>query len=126
MINLFKVVGGLAGRALRSHAFDRALTIAAGYIISEMKLTDIRAKRTLLRRKRMNHLILLGRTMYRLILNDVDPLRDDHIHKIVRVLDEIGMEISMIEDELQRRRKKEEEKSKNNRSSHEKKTNTAL
>jgi len=116
MINLFKVAGRLAGRALRSQAFNRGMTVAAGYIVSEMKLTDVRAKRTLLRRKRTNHLILLGRTVYRLILNDVDPLRDDHIHKIVRVLGEIDMEISMIEDELQRRRKEEEKKTRNNTS----------
>ena len=116
MVNLFKVAGRLAGRALRSQAFNRGMTLAAGYIVSEMKLTDVRAKRTLLKRKRANHLILLGRTLYRLVLNDVDPLRDDHIHKIVHVLGEIDIEISMIEDELQRRRKEEEEKSKNNRS----------
>ena len=126
MINLFKVAGRLVGRTLRSQAFDRGITIAAGYIISEMKLTDVKAKRTLLRRKRKNHLILLGRTVYRLILNDVDPLEDDHIHKIVRVLGEIDMEISMIEDELKLRRKKyEEEKSKKKQSMHEKKTDTA-
>ena len=104
MANYLRVLGRVTGKAIKSHAFDRALTAAADYIISEMKLTDLRAKRTILRRKQTNHLRLLGKTVCRLVDNDIEPIGDDHTRMIVRVLDEIGLEITAVEEELERRK----------------------
>jgi len=110
MAYFIRVLGRLTGRAVKSHAFDRAITAASVYIVSEMKLADLRAKRSLLRRKRSNHLRLLGKTVYRLIENGIEPLGEDHVRTILRVLDEIGGEIGQVEDELARRRDVERER----------------
>ena len=94
----------MAGRAVRSHVFDRAITAASGYIVSELRLTDIKAKLVFLKRKRADHFHLLGKTVYRLVQNDIDPLGNDHISSITVVLDGINREIQMVSDELARRR----------------------
>ena len=112
MAHYIRILGRLAGHAVRSHAFDRAVTAAAGYFASELKLADLRAKSALLKRKKTNHLRLLGKTVFRLIQNDIDPLSDEHVIKIVNVLNEIGQEIATVEEELKRRRKFEKERRK--------------
>ena len=118
MAHFFRIMGRFAGRAFRSHAFDRTVTVMSGYIISEMRLADLKAKRALLRRKHTNHLKLLGRTVYRLISNEVNPLNENHINTIVRVLGEIEHEIMAVEEELERRKKMELEKTKKSDNSH--------
>jgi len=112
MAHYIRVLGRLAGRAVRSHAFDGAITAAAGYVVSEFRLADLRAKSALLKRKNTNHLRLLGKTVFRLIQNDIDPCSDEHVIKIVNVLNEIGQEIAAVEEELKRRRKFEKERRK--------------
>jgi len=110
MAGYIRMLGRLTGRALRSHAFDRLVTVAAGYVASEMKLADLKAKRALLRQKRANHMRLLGRTVYRLVENDIDPFGHDSTGKIVRVIDEIDREIRDAEEALDFRRRAEREK----------------
>ena len=104
MAYFFRVVGRLAGQALRSHAVNRAMAKAAGYVLSEMKLADIKLKLKLLQQKRKRHLALLGKTIYRLTANDVEPFTNTHTLTITRVLREIDMEIEAVGAELQRRR----------------------
>ncbi|MFC1693553.1 hypothetical protein ACFL1R_08625 [Candidatus Latescibacterota bacterium] len=103
MAHFFRLMGRFAGRAIRSHAFDRAVTAAAGYVLSEMKLTDLKAKRMLLKHKYATHLRLLGKTVYHLYINDIEPLGEDHIRKICGVLGEIEQEIAGIEKEIIKR-----------------------
>lgn len=79
-------------------------------VLSEIRLTDLKAKRALLKRKYENHLRLLGKTVHRLIQNDIEPIGEDHVIKIVRVLDEIKLEITGVEEELERRRNMERAK----------------
>jgi len=121
MAHFFRVLGRLTGRAVRSHAFDRALSVTAGYVASEMRLTDIRAKRGILRRKYTNHLRLLGKTVYRLLENGIDPLGESHVDTIVRVLQEIEGEVAAAEEELQKRRQVEEARRKSHTYAGEKK-----
>ena len=111
MAKLFILLSKVAGRAVRSHAFDRALTVAARYVYAEMRHVDLRAKLTLHRRKHTNHLRLLGKTTYRLISNDIAPASHESVKRIVSVLDEIRTEIALMEDELTRRKREEQEQS---------------
>ena len=110
MAQLFRIMGRLTGRAVRSQMFDRAITSAAGYVVSEMRLADIRLKRTFLRQKRTRHVTLLGRTVYRLITNEVNPASDERVAAISRVLGEIDSEIEVVETELQRRKEQESQR----------------
>ncbi len=108
MAKLFILLGKVAGRAVRSHAFDRAFTVAARYVYAEMRHVDLRAKLSLLRRKHKNHLRLLGKTIYRLSSNDIAPTGHESVNRIVSVLDEIRAEIAFVEDELARRKQEEQ------------------
>ncbi len=110
MARLIRILGRLTGKAIRSHAFDRAISVAADYVVTEMRLTDLRAKRTLLKRKRTNHLRILGRTVHRLLENGVEPMETDQVRTILRVLGEIEDEIGTVEGELERRQEAEREK----------------
>jgi hypothetical protein len=120
MAQFFRTLGRFAGQAIRSHAFDKAVTVMAGYVVSEMRLIDLKAKRTILKRKHTNHINLLGRTVYSLIINDINPVSENHILNIVRVLGEIEQEIAVVEEEMERRRKMDIEKRKNKESNFQK------
>ena len=115
MAHYMRILGRVAGRAVRSHAFDRAISVATGYVISEMRLVDVRAKRKLLKMKRENHLHLLGRTVFRLHENGIEPLNDEHTVNIVRVLREIDEELKTVDEELERRKAFEAEKRRGSR-----------
>ncbi len=104
MAYIMRILGRVAGRAVRSGVFDHVLTVAAGIVISEMKVVDLRARRTILRRKFTTHKHLLGRTVYRLMVNDIPPAQHGAVEQIIRVMDEIGTEIGMVDEELRRRR----------------------
>ena len=104
MANIFRTMGRLTGYALRSHAFDRAISKAGTFLISEMKLADIKLKLKISRQKRTRHLKLLGKTVYRLYNNNIFPFDDEHTQIIIRVLREIDMEIEDADTELQRRK----------------------
>ncbi len=107
MAHFFRTMGRLTGYAIRSHAFDRAISKAGSYLLSEMRLADIKLKLKLLKQKRTRHLRLLGKTVYNLYINDVEPLKDEHTQTIIRVLREIDMEIEEVDAELQRRKQQE-------------------
>ena len=110
MAHFFRIIGRAAGYAARSHAFDRAISVTTRYVVSEIRLADLIAKHALLKRKYENHLRLLGKTVHRLIQNNIKPIGDDHVIKIVSVLDEIKMEIEGVEEELKRKRDMERAK----------------
>ena len=110
MAYFFRVAGRLAGQALRSHAVNRAMAKAAGYVLSEMKLADIKLKLKLLQQKRNRHLNLLGKTIYRLTANDIEPFTSKYTLTITRVLREIDMEIEAVNDELERKKQYEKQK----------------
>lgn len=112
MVNFFSTMGRLAGYAIRSHAVDRAITKVASYVLSEMKLADIKLKLKMLKQKRNKHLKLLGKTVYRLYANDIEPFKDNHTQTIARVLREIDMEIKEVDKELQRRKQSEKQEQK--------------
>ena len=103
MVNFFSTMGRITGYVLKSHAVDRAVTKAASYLLSEMRLADIKLKLKILRQKRTRHLKLLGKTVYRLYNNNIYPFNDEHTQTITRVLREIDMEIKEVDKELQRR-----------------------
>lgn len=107
MPQYFRVLGRVAGQAFKSQAVDRAITVAVDYVLSEMRLADVRARRVLLRRKRANHLSILGRTVYRLVDNNIEPMNDEHTLTIIRVLEEIDEEIRIVDEEIKRRREYE-------------------
>ena len=104
MANFFSTMGRITGYVLKSHAVDRAVTKVASYLLSEMRLADIKLKLKLLRQKRTRHLKLLGKTVYRLSTNEIEPFKDNHTQTITRVLREIDMEIKEVDAELQRRK----------------------
>ena len=110
MAQYLQILGRFAGRLLRSHAFEHAVKVTAEYVVSEMKLTDLRAKRALLKRKHANHLYLLGKTVFRLTQNKIEPMNNERITRIVRVLEEIEREIGTVGKELERRRAIERKK----------------
>lgn len=110
MAHLFRIMGRLAGRAVKTHAVDRAVTVAGAYVASEMRLTDIRLKIRLLRKKRTRHITMLGRTVYRLVINGVEPAGDDHVTTITTVLCEIDREIGEAEQQLEYRKAVEKER----------------
>ncbi len=102
MANFYSTIGRLTAYALKSQALDRAIIKAGSYLLKEMRLADIKLKLALLKQKRTRHLKLLGKTIYRLYENELEPFKDDHIQTITRVLREIDMEIEEVDDELQR------------------------
>ena len=103
MAQFFRIMGRLAGQAIKSHAIDRAVATAAGYITSEVRLAEVRLRLAILRRKRTRHLTILGRTVYRLLANNIDPAVDARVATISRVLREIDGEIAAVEHELQQK-----------------------
>lgn len=101
MAPFFSIMGRLAGQAIKAHAIDRAVATAAGYIASEARLAEVRLRLAILRRKRTRHLTILGRTVYRLLANDINPYGDERVVTLSRVLREIDGEIDAVEHELQ-------------------------
>ena len=106
MAGIFSFIGRFAGTVMKSQTIEHAITTTTKYVISEMKLVDLRAKQALLNLKFRNHLRLLGRTVYHLINNDIDPQTSEHTTKIVSVLDEIQREITTVQEELIKRKEK--------------------
>ena len=98
------ILGRFAGRALRSQAVNSALHQASGYILREMETADLKVKLGILKKKRSHHIQLLGRTVYRLMENGLDPISDEHTRTITLVLGEIDLEILAVRDEMKRRR----------------------
>lgn len=111
-VQFFRTMGRFTGYILRSHVFDRAAATTVNYLLSEMRLADIRIKLMMLRQKRNRHLCLLGKTFYRLSINNIDPIHDEHTQTISRVLREIDLEIEQVNAELVRRKQSEKQEKK--------------
>ena len=112
MARTFQILGRMTRRAVRSQAVQRAMITASGYIVSELQVADIKLRISYLKRKRTDHLHLLGRTACRLINNGVDPSENENITRITEVLTEIDREITVVGEQLaarkeQQRREKE-------------------
>ncbi|MHB9028791.1 MAG: hypothetical protein ACYC9O_08480 [Candidatus Latescibacterota bacterium] len=110
MANIFRIAGRLYGRAVSSGPVSATMKATKKYFLTEMKLTDIRLRAAFLKRKLKAHLTLLGRTVFRLTRNGIDPLNHPQVQTIFRVLGEIEYEIAATEGELQRRRAEERAK----------------
>ena len=110
MANLFKIAGRLYGRAMRTKPVSDTVKAANKYVFAEMKLTDLKVRAALLKRKHRAHLTLLGRTVYRLTANEVPPGGHPQVRNILTVLVEIDREITSAERELVRRRAEERAK----------------
>ncbi len=108
MAHLFRTMGRLAGYAVRTKAFDKALSKTADFMQTEIRLADIKLKLSVLRRKRQNHLKLLGKTIYHLRANDIEPFDDTHTQTISRVLREIDMEIEETAELLETKKRQEQ------------------
>ena len=109
-VQFFRTMGRFTGYVIRSHVLDKAIANTTHYVLSEMRLADVRIKFKLLRYKRNHHLYLLGKTFYRLSTNDIDPMHDEHTRTISRVLNEIDLEIDQVTAELARRKQHEKQK----------------
>jgi hypothetical protein len=110
MDNIFRIAGRLYGRAVSSKPVSATMKATGKYILTEMKLTDIRLRVSFLKRKLQAHYTLLGRTMYRLTRNGIEPLNHPQVQTIFRVLNEIEYEIAAAEGELRQRRVEERAK----------------
>jgi hypothetical protein len=110
MANIFRIAGRLYGRAVSSRPVNATVKATRKYLLTEMKLTDVRLRVTFLKRKLKAHFTLLGRTVFRLTRNGVDPMNHPQVQTIFRVLGEIEHEIAAAEGELRRRRAEERAK----------------
>ncbi len=111
-VQLFRAMGRLTGYILRSHVIDKAIAKTANYVLSEMRLVDIKLKLRMLRQKRNRHLHLLGKTFYHLSINKIDQMHDEHTRTISRVLREIDLEIEQADTELASRIQSEKQEKK--------------
>lgn len=106
MTSIFKIAGRLYGQAMRSEtakSASRAVEAAKRAVVRETGIAQVRLRVALLRRKRTAHLTLLGKTVHRLIKNEVDPSTHPQVRAIIAVLEEIEGEIAAEEEELGRR-----------------------
>ena len=106
MTNIFKIAGRLYGRAARSDAVKsavRSFDMAKRSVVREAGIAQMRLRITFLRRKHTVHLTLLGKTVHRLIKNEIDPSTHPQVRTIIAVLGEIECEIAAAEEELRRR-----------------------
>lgn len=110
MASLFRIAGRLYGRAVHSKPVSSAVKATGKYVLTEMKLADLRLRVVFLKRKLKAHYTLLGRTVFRLTRNGIDPFSHHQVQTILRVLGEIEYEIAAAEEELRRRRASERAK----------------
>jgi hypothetical protein len=106
MTSIFKIAGRLYGRAARSEtakSASRAFEAAKRAVVRETGIAQVRLRIALLKRKRTAHLTLLGKTVHRLIKNEVDPSTHPQVRAIIAVLGEIEYEIAEAEADLRRR-----------------------
>ena len=106
MTSIFKIAGRLYGRAMRSETMRNAARSADAVkraVAREAGIAQMRLRIAFLRRKHTAHLALLGKTVHRLITNEVDPSAHPQVLAIIAVLGEIECEIAAAEKELERR-----------------------
>lgn len=118
MAYFFRTIGRLTGYAIRTKAFDKALSKTAAFLHTEIKLADIKIKLKLLSKKRNHHLKLLGKTVYSLHSNSIEPFNELHTQTISRVLREIDMEIEQTNEQLEIKKRQEREKKSTSHSNH--------
>jgi hypothetical protein len=107
MASIFSIAGRLYGNLARSDAGRdtvRALEDARRAVMREAGVARVRVRIAILKRKRTVHLALLGKTVHRLITNEVDPGTHAQVDTIISVLGEIDREIAAEEGELAVRR----------------------
>ena len=102
MAGLMRTLGRFAGHVMKTQAFETA----SKFIAFEMKLADLRIKIRLLKQKKRRHLLILGRTIYRLKLNGFEIIENPQVDTLIRVIIEIETEIDIFKNELTRRQKK--------------------
>jgi hypothetical protein len=89
---------------MKNEAVNQAVRQTSAYIYREMELAEIRIQIQLLEKKRAHHIRLLGKTVYRLSLNGVEPFSHQQVTTIASVIDEIDTEIASASSELERRK----------------------
>jgi hypothetical protein len=102
MAGLMRTLGRFTGHVMKTQAFNTA----SKFIAFEMKLADLRIKIRLLKQNKRRHLLILGRTIYRLNLNGVEITENSQVNTLIRVITEIQTEIDIFKNELIRRQKK--------------------
>jgi hypothetical protein len=110
MASIFRVMGLLAGHAMKNQAVNMAVSTTSRMFYREMRLTDIRLKLGLLKRKRGPHIKLLGRTVYLLATRECPTYDTESTRTLTRVLLDIDGEISFARMELERRKAEEDTK----------------
>lgn len=106
MTSIFKIAGRLYGQAMRSEtakSASRAVEAAKRAVVRETGIAQVRLRIALLRRKRTAHLTLLGKTVHRLVKNEVEPSTHPQVRTIIKVIGEIECEIAAEETEFRRR-----------------------
>ena len=109
MANIFTISGRFTGKLLNQPSVARVVHSVTHYISTEVQLSQIRMSLGMLKNKRNRHHIILGRTIYRLIRNNVAPFENPQVDTIIRVLNEIDLEIEAVKYELARRKAAMEE-----------------
>ena len=115
MASIFTIAGRITGIFLAEPAIGRAVRSARDYVSEEMQLAQIRMRRELLKKKRERHLVILGRTIHRLIANGVDPFENPQVNTVIRVIGEIDFETETTEFELEKRKTAIQEQRRNRR-----------
>ena len=104
MPGFLSLIGRVAGYAVKTHILEKAAEKTKKYVFSEMKLSDIRLKISLLKRKRQRHISILGRTVYRLTINDIAPFENTQVQSLINIIQNIDYEIINAMNELERRK----------------------
>jgi hypothetical protein len=115
MSSIFTIAGRLTGKMLSQPHIAETIRSIQSYVQSGIQSAEIRLRLEMLRKKRERHFIILGRTFYRLMSNDVNPFNASQVNTTIKVLGEIDLEIETVESEWERR-KAEMEDQKRNRS----------
>jgi len=113
-VSIYRTMGRLAGQAMKNEAVNQTVRQTSAFVYREMELAEVRIKIQLLGRKRAHHIRLLGKTVYRLTLNDVEPLTHPQVITIASVIGEIDTEIALASSELERRKQQQSSQPSNN------------
>jgi hypothetical protein len=108
MPSIFRIMGLLAGRAMKNQGINLAVTATSKLVYREMRLTDIRLKLGLLKRKRDHHIKLMGKIVYRLSTNNCPTFDIESTRTLTHVLLDIDSEITLASMELERRKAEEQ------------------
>ena len=113
MPSIFTIAGRLTGKILTQPTVAKAIRSVRNYVYAGMQSAEIRLRLEMLRKKRGRHHAVLGRTIYRLISNNVPPFETPQVNTTIKVLEEIDLEIEAVERELERRKAVTDEQRRN-------------